>query len=167
MAVGSSRVEGNLHVAGSLTAESMTLASGAVTDGSVQAAANVAASKLEHQYNLTVPLCDHATAAAAVRKVAHVVYGATGSVVAFGAGCTVLAAGGGNAVVDLKKNGTTILSSTITLDTGNTVNVLEDAAGFTSTSLVAGDVLEVSIESVAATEPKGVFAHLVIREKAD
>lgn len=167
MAVGSSRVEGNLHVTGTLTAEGLVPSAGSVTDNSVLAGANVAATKLEHQYIVTEDLCNHATAAAAVRKVIHVVRGATGSVVAFGAGSTVIAVSSGTATITLKKNGSTILSGSIVLDSSNTVNVLEAAPGFTSTALVVGDVLEAEITAVASTEPKGVFVVLVIREKAE
>lgn len=168
MATQSNRIEGNLHVAGSLTAEQLVPSTGSVTDNSVQAGTNVAATKLEHQHQVTVPLTAHAEDATARRVVAHRVRGETGSVVAFGAASTVIATSTGQAVINLRKNGTTILTSTITLDSANVAFTLEDAAGFTSTALAAGDVLEVSIDSVSgSTVPKGVFASLVIREKAD
>jgi hypothetical protein len=94
------------------------------------------------------------------------VKGATATLVAFGAGSVSVASGGGNAVIDLLKNGTTILTGTITLDSSNVAYVLEDAAGFTTTSLVAGDVLEFKLTSATATKPKGVFCRLTIREDA-
>jgi hypothetical protein len=168
MAVGSSRTDGNLHVTGTLTAEHMVLSSGAVTDDSVLTGANVAATKLEHQHVITHALTAHAADAAAAREVIHVVWGATATVIGFAAGSTVAATSTGTATVTLKKNGSTILSGSIVLDSANTAFILEAAPGFTSTALVAGDVLEAEITGVSgSTVPKGVFVRLVVRERAD
>lgn len=160
-------IPANVRVEGDLSAGSMRIPDGAVADAQI-AAAGLSAGVLQQQHQFTVPLCDHATSAAAKRLVAHQVYGATGEVVAFGAGSTVLATSTGTATVTLKKNGSAILTAPIVLDTSNTVNVVEEAAGFSSTALVAGDVLEVEITAVSGSAvPKGVFARLVVREDAN
>jgi hypothetical protein len=157
------RIEGDTHVAGTLTAQSLVPSSGSVTNTAVSATAAIVATKLQQQRVVTYSQ-ESTTDATVERKVIHVVNGATGTVVSFKAGSVSVASGGGNAVIDLLKNGTTILSATITLDNVNTVYVVESASGFTSTSLVVGDVLEFKITSVASTKPKGVFCQLVLTE---
>lgn len=162
-----STLSGNVRVAGQLSADSLVVPAGTLTDNGVSATAAIGAAKLQQQYAPTLALCDHATSAAAVRKVIHAVYGATGTVIAFGAGSTVIATSTGTCTVTLKKNGSAILTASIVLDTGNTVNVIEAAAGFSDTTLVAGDVLEVEITGVSGSAvPKGVFCRLVVREDA-
>lgn len=157
---------GDLFVNGSLIANSITLPANAVNDNAVAAAANLAASKLEHQYEPCYSQL--ATADAATdRRVIHIVYGATGSIVDFRVGAITAAGAASSATIDLKKNGSTVLSGTITLDNGTASLALEQPAGYTSTSLVTGDVLEVHITAVAgANLAKGLFAQLVVREKA-
>lgn len=157
--------QGDLFVNGTFYASTMVLASSSVTDTTVQAAANIAASKLEHQYEITYAQ-ESATDAAAGAWAVHVVKGTTGAIVDFRVGVVVAAAVAGNVIIDLLKNGSSILSSTITLDSGDAAYSLTQPAGYSSTALAAGDVLEVKIVSAAATKPKGVFAQLVVTEKA-
>lgn len=163
-----SRIEGNLHVNGQLSAVTMPLATGAVSRNDQVATTGdpIDATKLEHRHTITVPLSDHATDSAVVRKVAHVVQGATADIVSFEAGVTVAATSTGVCAVDLKVNGSTVLTGTITLDSGNAAFSQEAAPGFTDTTLVAGDVVEISIESTSGSnKPKGVHATVVIDEK--
>lgn len=160
-----SNIDSDVYVNGSLTAKTMVIPSAAVGDSQVQAAAGIAASKLEHQFEVTYSQ-DSTTDATVERRVIHIVKGATADLIAFAAGSVSIAVSAGNAVIDLLKNGTTVLSAPITLDSANTNYVLENAAGYTSTDLVAGDVLEFKVTSVNATKPKGVFCRLTIREDA-
>lgn len=51
--------------------------------------------------------------------------------------------------IQLKKNGSNILSSALVMDSANTNYVLEEAAGYTSTSYAAGDFFEVDITATA------------------
>lgn len=157
------RIEGDIHFTGTVTAGSLIPSSGTVTNAAVSGSAGIVATKLQQQRVVTYSQ-ESTTDAAVERKVIHVVNGATGTVVSFKAGSVTAAVSSGNAVVDLLKNGTTILSSPITLDNVNTTYVLESASGFASTSLVVGDVLEFKITSVASTKPKGVFCQLVLTE---
>lgn len=163
-----SRIDGDLFVTGTMVAGSMTLPAACVTDTAVQAGTGIDATKLQHQHQITTPLCDHATSPAAKRLVMHKVYGATGEVVAFSVGVTVAAGAATTITVDLKKNGSSILTSTITVDNTTVAFDAVDAAGFTDTALVVGDVLEAEITAVSGVNlPKGVHAVLVLREDAE
>lgn len=161
----SNTIDGNTYINGNLSARSMSMPAGTVTDAGVNAAAAVQATKLLHQYEVVYSQ-DSSTDATVERRVIHIVKGATATLAEFAAGSVSLASAGGNAVVDLLKNGSTVLTGTITLDSTNTVYVLETAPGYTSTSLVAGDVLEFKLTSAAATKPKGVFCRLTIQNEA-
>jgi len=141
------------------------IAPGTVVDSHIAAGANLAASKLQHQYEKTFgqPL----TAATSETRVIHVCKGAVGEVVAFKAGSIGVAAGNATVTVDLKKNGASILTAVITLDNANTTYIAEDAA-LSFTALAAGDVLSVTTVATIGTGtlPTGVFAEAVLRENA-
>ena len=159
------RFQGDVVVTGRLIPQSFTAPADSVGDAAIPALAAIDADKLEHRYACVYSQV--ATADAAVdRKIVHVVDGDTGTIESFAAGSRVVAGATTTVVVDLLKNGTTVLSGTITLDDTNTNYVLEDAPGFASTALVQGDVLEVRVVSVTGTnEPVGLFARLVVTER--
>ena len=157
------KLDGDVYISGTLSGPSIVPSAGSVRDASVASDAAIGGEKLEHDVFASYAQ-DSTTDATVERKCLHQVQGATGTIISFNVWCVTLASGGGNAVVDLLKNGTTILSSTITLDSSNTVYVGEEPSGFTSTSLVAGDVLEFKLTSASATKPKGVSCTLHIRE---
>ncbi len=149
-------------------AGNMTLPVNAVTDVTVIAAANVAASKLEHQYEPCYSQ-EPATTGAVDAKVIHIVKGATGTLIDFRVGAYVAAIGAATTTWDLKKNGTTILTGTISLTSATAAFAKLQPGGYTSTSLVTGDVLTVHITAATAgggTIAKGLFAQLVVREAA-
>lgn len=160
------RIEGDVYVNGNVSSKTATLPSSTVTDASVQANAAIDATKLQHQHRhvFTQPN----SAATSETKVIYGCYGATGTVIAFSAGSIAIAVGAATVTVDLKKNGSSILTSVITLDTANTARVVEAGTLSGSTSLVAGDVLEVVTAATAGggTLPTGVFAVLTVNEKA-
>lgn len=160
-----SNIQGNVNITGHLSAGSMTVPANTVLDDNVRSDADIEATKLQHQHQITRALSPHATAASTKREVLHSVYGATGTITSFSVGATVAPTGGDSVVVDLLKNGTTVLSGTVTLDSGNSNFVPEDGT-VSVTSLVAGDVLEVNVSSVSGTTCKGLYARLVVREKA-
>ena len=107
-------------------------------------------------------------AAVTERRVIKVVKGATGTIVNFRAGVVVANVGAATISIRLKKNGTNIDTAALVLDSGNAAFALEAAAGFTSTSLVANDVLEVDITAAAGggTLGQGLFCELTAREDA-
>jgi hypothetical protein len=160
-------LDGDVNVLGTLSPRTFTLPINSVTDTSVVAGAALSASKLQHQHQKVAVLCDHATNAAVKRVQIHKVYGTTGTILQFGVVASVAAGAATTITVDLKKNGSSILSATITLDNGTAAYALKQPAGFTSTSLVVTDILEADITAVSgANLPKGVSCHLVLREDA-
>lgn len=125
-------------------------------------------SKSGHQHEPALDLNGSSTAtAAAVRRILHVVRGATATLVEFGVGAVTAATGNATATLDLKKNGSSILTATITLDNGAAAFEVVNPSGYSSTSLVQGDVLEAQITAVNAGTgalPAGVFAFATVRE---
>jgi hypothetical protein len=120
---------------------------------------------VQQQHQPVSVICDHATdCPAAKRQVIHRVRGATGTLVEFGVVATVAAGATTTVTVDLKKNGSSVLSSTIALDSTTAAFVLKLAGGFTSADLVVGDVLEVDVSLSGTNEPRGVSCVLTVRE---
>lgn len=157
------RLDDDLFVDGNLSAKQVTLPAGTVTNSAVVGSAGISASKLQQQINKNYSQ-DGTTDATVERKIVHVAYGATGTLVAFAVGAVTKAAAAGNAVIDLLKNGSSILTAQITLDSTTNNYILKNAAGFSSTSFVAGDVFEIQVVSAAATKPKGLFFQFVATE---
>lgn len=162
-----SRHSGDLHVAGSLSAQTLVPSAGCVTDASVLAATNVAASKLEQQKHVHFSQV-HGSAATTERRVVYIVRGATATIQEARFGVTVACIGAATITIDVYKNGSSILSSTVVLDNTNTAYTEENAT-FSSTSLVADDVLELVITAAAGggTLGQGLYGQIVLRERAD
>lgn len=160
------RMEGDVHVAGHLSANTMDIPAGTIVNADVGGSADIDATKLEHQFQKNYSQATDANVVAA-EKIIHTVYGTTGTIVAFEAGIVTIPDGDRACTVDLHKNGTTVLSAVITLDSGNTTYVVEGGT-ISSASLADGDVLEVviAISGSSGTNPQGVFANCVIREDA-
>src|SRR5262245_33767755 len=163
----SNTIDGNTYINGALSARSMAIPAGTLTDSGVNASAAVQATKLQHQYTKTFAQVT-GSVATTERRPFHSVYGATGTIVGFRATITVACAGAATISIRLKKNGTNIDTAALVLDNTNTAYIWESAAGFTSTSLVAGDVLEVDSTATAGggTLGQGLICELVTREDA-
>ncbi len=164
------RVDGDLHVGGTLTASLNVPSPGSVVNATVLAGAGIAATKLQQQRNVSWSQ-DATTDAYPEMQKLLTVNGATGTVESFQAASVSIAAGSGNAVIDLMRvragATTSILSSAITLDSTNVAHTPEEASGFSATALVAGDQLWVKVTSVTSpTLPKGLSCDLVITEDA-
>ena len=157
------RFDSDLHVAGSITCEELDIPAGSLVDADVAAGAAISATKLMHQHspNYSQPN----TTATSETRILHTVYGATGTITAFKAGSIVLNIGAATVTVDLRKNGTTVLTGVITLDTANTAYTPE-AATILSASVVAGDVLSVVITATAGggTLATGFYCYAIITE---
>ena len=138
---------------------------GSFGDPQIGAANPIDAAKLKHQYAPRLAQA-HGTAATAERRVVHVAR-ASGTVAAVEAGPVVAAVGDSTVSVDVRKNGTTILSAPITIDNGDAAYA-KVAGAISSAAYVAGDVFEVVITVTAGTGtlPQGVFATAVFREGA-
>jgi hypothetical protein len=151
-----SRFEGDVFVAGTLSAVSLILPDDSVDDDAVEALAGIAYSKLEHEHRAGHGQAN--TAAADETRAIAVIRGTTGTMLSFKAGSIAKAVGDATCTVDLKKNGTTMLSAPITLDSSNT-NRVSEAGTLSVTTLAAGDLLEVVIDGTIGTGtlPTGVY----------
>lgn len=165
-------INGDLVVNGKVNCTQILPSQSCVTNSMVASPSSpanaIATSKLRHRTIITLPFNLSSTAnAAAIIIPAHVVKGTTGEIVAYGVGSVTKATNDATAVFDLLKNGSTILSGTITLDSANTNRVIEAAPGFSATTLVAGDLLEAKCTSATAGSgavPVGAFFCLEIDE---
>lgn len=158
------RFEENIHFA-SATFTDITLPDASVGNSTILAGAGIEAEKLEHHHSITGNQPN--TAATTETRVIHNVFGATGDTLAFEAGSIVAATGNATVTLDVLKNGTTILTGVITLDSGNTARVSE-AGSISVTALVDGDVLEVVIVATIGSGalPTGLFYNLRLNEDA-
>lgn len=158
-----SRIEGDVYVVGALSSKTFAPPAGSITDAAIKASAGIDATKLQHRFQKTHSQAN--TAAVDETRAVHVVYGATGAIVAFSAGAIAKAVGDAVCTADLKVNGTSVLSAPISLDSGDTNRVA--VAGVISTpALVAGDLLEVVIDGTIGTGtlPTGVFCQVTLTE---
>lgn len=157
--------QGDLHVTGTITAGALTPSGGTVKNSSVSSAAGdeIVATKLEHQHVLVY---GKAGTAASETFGLYTAYG-DGSIVSVKAASVAIAVGSATVTVDLKKNGTTVLSSVITLDSGNTARVAE-AGTLSVTTYGDGDFFELVIVATASggTIPTGLQVTVVLREDA-
>jgi len=162
------KLEGPLTVDGLLIPKTLSIPAGAVDDQAVAANADITSTKIEHQHR-PIYAQESATTAIAETRTIHVVRGTSGKVDDFRAGSIVAATGNATMTVDLKKNGTTVLSAAIVLDSTNTARVPEAAViDPNAQDLVVDDVLEIAITVAAGTGAlgQGLFAVPTIREKA-
>ena len=128
----------------------------------------IEASKLEHQHRATYAQESATTAAAAKDEVIHVVKGTAGTLKTFSAGCVVANIGNSTVTVDLHKNGASVLTAAIEIDSGDAAYAI--VAGIINTApVVADDVLEVVVIATIGTGTlgKGVFASLDLWEDVD
>lgn len=143
----------------------VTLPQSCVGDAQFSSVAPLTADKQQHQYPQRHTQA-HGTAAAAERRVVHVAKSA-GQVADFLAGVVVACVGDSTISVDLRKNGTTVLSAAVGLSSANAA-----FAKVTGTISVAnyapGDVFEVVVTVSAGTGAlgQGLFAQAVFREAA-
>lgn len=85
----------------------------------------------------------------------HVVHGTTGGAIAIKAGSISACTGPATVTIDLKKNGTTVLTGVITLDNGNTARVMEAGTLVASPTNAAGDFYELVITATASSGTLG------------
>lgn len=113
--------------------------SSSVVNATVSASAAIDAGKLEHRFRES-----YSQPNTTATSVTHPLYvaKAAGTVNSFHAGSIVANVGAATVTVDLQKNGSTVLSAVITLDSGNTAYVVE-AGTVNSAAYVAGDFFTV------------------------
>src|SRR5690349_13968576 len=100
---GNNRCDGNLHVAGQLTADNFTPPTASIGDDAIKAGAKIQASKLQGEFNLTV---DQTGAVVAATRYLRAIRGVSGIVLDLQAMVTEAVATGADRTVtiDLKKS---------------------------------------------------------------
>lgn len=169
-----SRLEGDYRVTGDLTAKTVTLPAGTVTDDKVSASAGIKASKLQHQHAIGY---SQAVASDVVseEKPIHQVRGVNATALELEVVVKTPPAGGDKKfTVDLLVSNeasptpVSILSSVITIDT--TVAAFEvKTASISAAALADGDTLTLKVvaSGTTGTQGKGVNVTATIREDAD
>lgn len=155
----------DLYYAGAVKFKDITVNAGAITDTSVKTNAGIAASKLQHEHRIHYSQPN--TTATSEAKAAYRCRGATGTIIGISAGSIVACIGSATITIDVKKNGTTVLNSTIVLDSANSAYVGE-TGDISVTSLVAGDVLTVHATAAAGsgTLGTGLYVSISVNEDA-
>ena len=156
------RLQGDLHVTGTISAGTLNIPASTIVDADVSSTAAIDYTKLEHQ--------DHATYAQSGNsvdetKVIHTVHGATCTLLGFEAGSVTPHAGADVCTIDLQKDGVSVLAAPITLDNTN-VAYTPEAATINTTAGADGDVYTVvqNFTTGAGTPATGVYATLTFVE---
>lgn len=161
-------LDGDLYVRGRLKADAIVLTDASVGDAQMDPDNPPAAEKLQHQHQKQYAQKKGTSTVADAGTVVHVAAG-TGAVEAVTCGVAVAVTGDYVVTVGVKKNGVSILSSTLSLDSGNVAYTGQEFGTLATTAYNAGDVFEVSV-SVAGTTGapgQGVFAQVTFRERAE
>lgn len=156
----------SLTVRGVLKAGTFYPPSESIPNAAIQTGANVDSSKLEHTYRKTY---FKAGTAATETVPIHLVNGATARNLFVRAGSIAIAVGGATVTIDVKKNGTSVMTSTtpITLNSSNVARTAVELNIATFTA-VANDLFELVITATASggTIPTGLFVEFEIDEVA-
>lgn len=161
--MGLSTIDGDLRVSGTFTAGTMSVPASSVGDSEVEAAANVASSKLEHFHNINAMVFDHATDVV-TRRIGVFCANSVCTIDEVAVYVTVAAGAATTVAVDLLKNGSTILTGTMDITNALAAHTLL-AGTLESATLAADDKLEISATLTGTNEPKGLNAVLRIRER--
>jgi hypothetical protein len=153
-------IDSDLTVRGTLVPSTLVMPNNSITNSSqFLAGLNLDADKTEQRVYPS-----HAQPNTAATSETRAIYVArrSGTLNEVIAGSIAKAVGDSTVTVDVKKNGTTVLTGVITLDSGNTNRVVESGAIAGAATFVVGDWFEVVITAVAGTGtlPTGVFAQL-------
>lgn len=135
-----------------------------IGDGQVSPNDPLDCDKVRHQYAGSLVQA-HGTAAVAERRIVRVVQG-DGEIVSVNTVPVVAATGDSKVTIDVKLNGTTVLTGTYLIDSGDAAYDLVPGTLVASPDIVAGDVIEV-IQTVSAgtgTLPQGLATVVETRE---
>lgn len=165
--MGKSITDGDAYVRGHLNALTMTLPDGTVTNAMVNGSAAIAASKLEHRHVLKYSQ-EEDTTIASEKHGLFICRGATGENVELEACITGTACIGAATVsIEVKKNGTTILSAPLVINAGDAVGDIKTAT--ISVSALADDdrlTIEVTATAGGGTVGKGLLVCMHVNEDA-
>ncbi|MCE9605065.1 MAG: hypothetical protein K8U03_09220 [Planctomycetia bacterium] len=161
------RIPGNVIIDGTLYAGEFVLSAGCVADSHVSDVADISAAKLQHQHQVPYAQASAATAVAEARFVHRC--RAVGEIIGFEAGNVIACIGDSTITIDLKKNGTTVLTAPLVITSALAARAtLAATIDIAAKNCVADDVLEVvvAISAGTGTLGKGAFADVCVREKA-
>ena len=152
----------DLVVRGRLTPNQLDIPAGTITNAEVSASAAVATTKLKHRFHAghSQP---NTTSTTETRNI--FVARSAGTISEIVAGSIVANIGDSTVTVDLKKNGTSVMTSILTLDSGNVARVVEvGVLNGSLTTLAAGDWLEIVITATVGTGTlsTGLFVQAVL-----
>lgn len=159
-------VDGDLTVRGTLKPTALSAPASCIGDTNIDGSNPITALKQQHQHQKTYKQ-SNGSASVSDRQVIHVAYGATGSVVAVRAGVVTAQVGGATLTIDLKKNGTSILTGTFQVTSAQAAFALVGGS-IASASYVTGDVFEVVVTAATGggTQGQGLFVDVIFREDA-
>lgn len=160
-----SQISDDIYFSGNARFKSITLNAGAVDNNAVADDAGITYDKLEHEHRIQYTQPN--TTATSEAKAVYRCRGATGTIIDIHAGSIAACIGSATITIDVKKNGTTVLNSTIVLDSANAAYTAE-AGDLAVTSLVAGDVLTVHATAAAGsgTLGTGLYVSISVNEDA-
>ena len=156
----------NIHVKGTLSAETLTIPSGTLINDGVASNADVRSSKLRERHRKQLSF-ESDEVLSDKTQVVHIVTGTSGTILAFNASNVTAATSERSATVDLLVNGVSVLQDTITLDVN--ISAYEIAIGVVqTTTLEQDDVLEIAItgdnQTGLGVNPFGAFAQVDLEE---
>lgn len=143
------RIEGNLNIVGTLSCDSFNAPADSISDTAIVAGANIDPDKCINRFRTVAISQPHGSAGTTERKTFYRAR-ANATINFCSAYLSVAPIGAATHTIKLKKNGSDILSADIVIDNANTAYTGdEEQTGFTSASLVVGDVLEVAVVAAA------------------
>lgn len=159
-----------LNVQGGFACDAFNPPTGCVTDASIAAGVVgsqpnlIQTSKIWQQYSKN---WSQAGTAVTERRVIHVSYGTAGQVLALWIGCVGVPAGAATVTVNLYKNGTSILTGVVTLNSATVAYALTAASFGAGVTYATNDVFEIVVTATAGggTLPTEVFAQLIVNEQ--
>jgi hypothetical protein len=162
-----SLIDSDMYVNGNLAAKQLGVPNGTITQSMMApntgSGQGILASGVQQQYVLYSKQ-DNNTTPVARTEVIHVVIGQKCNLQSVKFGLTVACTGSDSVVVDLKKNGTSVLSGPVTLNLAS--GTTPQAGTITTPAAVAGDIITFVVTTVTGTSMKGLYAQLVPREDA-
>lgn len=157
--------DGNVYVNGNLACTTFSCPANTIDNAAMKAGA--AGNYVDPTKLATRRITSYAQATGtdnvSVTQVLRVIYGATATLRAFRAYNYSTALSTDTTTIDLKKNGSTVLTAVITLNlaAGTTVTA---AAGFTSAALVTGDKLTIVVTATGSDPGQGLYVELIYDE---
>lgn len=141
-----------------LVSDSLSLPAGCLRSTHFSTTSPVSASKKKIPHRRFALQQVHGSAATTERRVFFNCIGTTGVLRSVRAGVLVAAVGAATVTIDIYKNGSSVLSSVLTLDVNNAIRT-EEVALLLDRDLAAGDLLEFVVVATAGggTLPQGLY----------